>query len=81
MSNQYNDMLVDRAMDIVDEAMQKNPTIPEEARQQLYKEEYEKLCQREPMDYEPEEPTGHVIPMTDEQLLQHEESFINSFTE
>jgi hypothetical protein len=28
-----------------------------------------------------EKPTGHVVPMTDGQLLQHEESFINSFTE
>ena len=45
MSNRYNDMLADRAIEIVDEAMEENDTIPEEARQMLYKEELKRLMQ------------------------------------
>ncbi len=63
MSNRYNDMLADKAIDIVDEAMEKNDmpfyrailkvnkamkkndTIPEEARQMLYTEEYKRLME------------------------------------
>jgi hypothetical protein len=40
-------MLADRAIEIVDEAMKLNPTIPEEARQMLYKEELKKLMDKE----------------------------------
>ena len=86
MSNPFTDQLVDRAIDIVAEKMEKNPSIPEEARPQLEKEEFDRLM-AEGEKHEDEweenegEPTGHIIPMTDEQLLQHEKSFINSFTE
>jgi hypothetical protein len=47
MSNKQNDMLADKAMEIVDEAMSLNHTIPEEARQMLYKEEYNRLVENE----------------------------------
>jgi hypothetical protein len=46
MSNRFNDMLADKAMDIVDKAMEENPTIPEEARTMLYEEEYQKLLEK-----------------------------------
>jgi hypothetical protein len=57
MSNQYIDQIADKAMDIVEEKMINNPTIPEEARHQLEKEEYEKLLAKaeENADYEPED--------------------------
>ena len=47
MSNKQNDMLADKAIETVDEAMKKNPTIPEEARQQLFNEEYQRLMEAE----------------------------------
>jgi hypothetical protein len=47
MSNKTNDMLADRAIEIVDEAMKLNDTIPEEARQMLYTEEYKRLMEQE----------------------------------
>ncbi|MFA5036151.1 MAG: hypothetical protein WC479_03150 [Candidatus Izemoplasmatales bacterium] len=47
MSNQTNDMLADQAIETVDEAMKLNDTIPEEARQQLFNEEYQRLMEAE----------------------------------
>jgi len=54
MSNKQNDELVDRAIDIVNEKMEKNPTIPEEARRQLETEELAKLSEND-QPTEPEE--------------------------
>ena len=47
MSNQSNDNLIDLAMDYVSKKMLLNPTIPEEARKDLEKEEYKKMLEDE----------------------------------
>lgn len=47
MSNQINDQLADRAIDMVELAMTNNPTIPEEARLMLENEALNELMQED----------------------------------
>jgi len=53
MSCKQNDILADNAIDKVDALMRLNPSIPEEARDQLVKEEYIKSLEYSD-DYEPQ---------------------------
>ena len=47
MSNQSNDQLLDLATDYVVKKMYNNPTIPEESREDLIREEYHKMLEEE----------------------------------
>ena len=68
MSNQINDQLKDRAWDLAVSMF--DVTVPDEVIAVEAEKLYQIMLGRE----------GHMVPMTDQQLHQGQENFINSFS-